>query len=61
MENENIYFKYQLSSNNQNNLVDLNDLQIHMNPMLQLAFQKPLNIKKIPYGLLLNSLPQMFI
>ena len=45
----------------QNNLVDLNDLQIHMNPMLQSAFQKASGIKKIPYGLLLNSLPQMFV
>jgi hypothetical protein len=44
----------------QQNLVDLNDLQIHLNPTLYAAFQKPLGIKKVPYGLLLNSLPSMF-
>jgi hypothetical protein len=42
------------------NLVDLNDLQIHLNPTLYAAFQKPLGLKKVPYGLLLNSLPSMF-
>jgi hypothetical protein len=42
-------------------LVDLNDLQIHLNPTLYAAFQKPIGIKKIPYGLLLNSLSNMFI
>jgi len=41
-------------------LVDLNDLQIHLNPTLYAAFQKPLGLKKVPYGLLLNSLPSMF-
>jgi hypothetical protein len=42
-------------------LVDLNDLQIHLNPLLKAAFQKPEGLKKIPYALLLNSLPKMFI
>jgi len=42
-------------------LVDLNDLQIHLNPTLYAAFQKPLGIKKVPYGLLLNSLSRMFV
>jgi hypothetical protein len=41
-------------------LVNLNDLQIHLNPLLSAAFQKPKSLKKIPYGLLLLSLPRMF-
>jgi hypothetical protein len=45
----------------QQDLVDLNDLQIYLNPSLYAAFQKPLGLKKVPYGLLLNSLPTMFI
>ena len=45
----------------QNDLVDLNDLQILLNPLLKSAFQKPLGLKKVPYGLLLNTLPQLFI
>ena len=42
-------------------LVDLNDLQIHLNPILTSAFQKAPGLKKIPYGLLLHSLPKLFI
>jgi len=45
----------------QNNLVDLNDLQILLNPLLKSAFQKPLGLKKVPYGILLNTLPKLFI
>jgi hypothetical protein len=44
-----------------NKLVDLNDLQIHLNPILTSAFQKAPGVKKIPYGLLLHSLPKLFI
>jgi hypothetical protein len=44
----------------QKELVDLNDLQIHLNPMLCAAFQKAPGLKKIPYALLLTSLPKMF-
>ena len=44
----------------QNDLVDLNDLQIHLNPMICAAFQKAPGLKKIPYALLLTSLPRMF-
>ena len=44
----------------QKELVDLNDLQIHLNPMLCAAFQKAPGLKKIPYALLLTSLPRMF-
>ena len=43
------------------NLVDLNDLQIHLNPILTSAFQKAPGLQKIPYGLLLSSLPKLFI
>jgi len=42
-------------------LVDLNDLQILLNPLLKAAFHKPLGLKKVPYGLLLNTLPTMFL
>ena len=41
-------------------LVDLNDLQIRLTPMLASAFQKSPDLKKIPYPLLLTSLPRMF-
>ncbi len=44
----------------QKELVDLNDLQIYLNPMLCAAFQKAPGLKKIPYALLLTSLPRMF-
>jgi hypothetical protein len=44
----------------QNELVDLNDLQIHLTPLLASAFQKSPELKKIPYPLLLISLPRMF-
>lgn len=44
----------------QNELVDLNDLQIYLNPMLCAAFQKDSGLKKIPYALLLTSLSHMF-
>jgi hypothetical protein len=42
-------------------LVDLNDLQIILNPLLCAAFQKPTGLKKVPYGILLNSLPNLFV
>jgi len=42
-------------------LVDLNDLQVLLNPLLQAAFHKPPGLKKIPYGLLLNTLPTLFV
>jgi len=45
----------------QQNLVDLNDLQILLNPLLKEAFHKPLGMNKVPYGLLLNSLPKLFL
>jgi len=45
----------------QEDLVDLNDLEIHLNPLVSAAFQKAPGLKKIPYALLLNSLPKMFI
>jgi hypothetical protein len=32
-----------------------------LNPILAAAFQKAPGIKKIPYGLLLHSLPKLFI
>jgi hypothetical protein len=41
-------------------LVDLNDLQIHMTPLLHAAFHKPLGLAKLPYPLLLLALPTMF-
>lgn len=44
----------------QNELVDLNDLQIHLTPLLASAFQKSVELKKIPYPILLTSLPRMF-
>lgn len=43
-----------------NDLVDLNDLQIILSPLIASAFQKPPGLKKIPYPLLLTSLPRMF-
>lgn len=44
-----------------NSLVDYNDLQIHMTPILQKVFQKPSGLKKVPYSLLLLALPKIFI
>lgn len=44
-----------------NDLVDLNDLQIYLNPLLAAAFQTPADLKKIPYALLLSALPKMFV
>ena len=44
----------------QNDLVDLNDLQIILSPLLAAAFQKPRGLKKVPYALLLSTLPRMF-
>ena len=41
------------------NLVDLNDLHIHFNPLLQSVFQSKL--EKAPYGFLLKSLPDLFV
>lgn len=41
-------------------LVDLNDLQIRLTPLLSTAFQKPADTTKIPYSYLLLSLPLMF-
>jgi hypothetical protein len=43
-----------------NGLVDLNDLQIVLNQVVGAAFHKPLALKKVPYALLLRSLPTMF-
>ncbi len=43
-----------------NDLVDLNDLQIIMTPLLTSAFQKPVGLSKYPYALLLTALPKMF-
>jgi hypothetical protein len=43
-----------------NNLVDLNDLQIIMTPLLCSAFHKAPGIKTYPYALLLTALPKMF-
>ncbi len=42
-------------------LVDLNDLQIILSPLVSAAFQKPPGLKKIPYALLLTALPKMFV
>ena len=42
-------------------LVDLNDLQIILNQPVAAAFHKCLAMKKIPYALLLRSLPTMFV
>lgn len=42
-------------------LVDLNDLQIILSPLLAAAFQKPMGLGKVPYPLLLKSLSKMFI
>ncbi len=44
----------------QNDLVDLNDLQILLSPLLAAAFQKPRGLKKVPYALLLSTLPRIF-
>lgn len=41
-------------------LVDLNDLQIHLSPIVAAAFHKPIGLKKVPYALLLLALPSMF-
>lgn len=43
------------------NMIDLNDLQIVLNQTVAVAFHKPLALKKVPYALLLRSLPQMFV
>jgi hypothetical protein len=43
-----------------NDLVDLNDLQIILSPLLAAAFQKPRGLKKVPYALLLATLPRIF-
>jgi hypothetical protein len=43
-----------------NDLVDLNDLQIRLSPLIASAFQKAPGLKKIPYPLLLTALPKMF-
>jgi hypothetical protein len=45
----------------QQELVDLNDLQIHLTPFLSCVFQKAPGLKKIPYALLLTALPKMFV
>ena len=45
----------------QKGLIDLNDLQIVLNQTVAAAFHKPLALKKVPYALLLRSLPTMFI
>ncbi len=42
-------------------LVDLNDLQIILTPFVASVFQKPAGLKKIPYCLLLTSLPKLFV
>lgn len=42
------------------NLVDLNDLQIIMTPLLRSAFHKAPGFKTYPYALLLTALPKMF-
>jgi hypothetical protein len=42
-------------------LVDLNDLQIYLSPLVAASFQKPIGLKKIPYALLLTALPKMFV
>lgn len=44
----------------QNECVDLNDLQIHLTPLICSAFHKAPGLKKVPYPLLLLALPQMF-
>jgi hypothetical protein len=44
-----------------NGHIDLNDLQIIMNPLLSAAFYKPAGLKKIPYPLLLLALDKMFL
>ena len=44
-----------------NELIDLNDLQIILNPLLSASFQKDNSLKKVPYSVLLNSLTVMFI
>ena len=41
-------------------LVDLNDLQIILSPLIAAAFQKAKGLKKVPYALLLSTLPRMF-
>lgn len=42
-------------------LVDLNDLQILLTPFVASVFQTPAGLKKIPYCLLLTSLPNLFM
>ncbi len=42
-------------------LVDLNDLQIVLTPFVASVFEKPAGLKKVPYCLLLASLPKLFV
>jgi hypothetical protein len=44
-----------------NDLVDLNDLEIHTTPLLKEAFVLQPTSTKIPYAKLLLSLPHMFV
>ncbi len=44
----------------QENCIDLNDLQIRLNPRLCAVFSKPPGLKKVPYALLLKNLPNLF-
>jgi len=65
LEESNLTIGHFLSALNtyliQHDLIDLNDLQIILNPLLAAAFQKAPGLKKVPYGLLLNSLPNLFV
>lgn len=44
----------------QEDCIDLNDLQVRLNPRLCAVFSKPPGLKKVPYALLLKSLPNLF-
>lgn len=44
-----------------NNLVNQNDLQIHLTPLLAVVFEKSLSLGKVPQGMLLFSLPKLFV
>lgn len=44
----------------QEDCIDLNDLQIRLNPRLCAVFSKPPGLKKVPYALLLKNLPNLF-
>jgi len=65
LEESNLTIGHFLSALNtyliQHDLIDLNDLQIILNPLLAAAFQKAPGLKKVPYGLLLQSLPNLFV